>query len=298
MDQIATPDPSQDPTPLREVTTLEWMYGEGDLAESDIFGGGFCNFGYWSSVPRGGSAQPRAVASAAMYRQVFEALGHVDPRRRAVEVGVGRGWGARLGIEEFGFGAIIGVDISPQQIDRLRLCQKDLVGAGRLEGRVGRAESLPIDTRALDALYSVEALQHFTSQESFAREAARVLRPNAGFAVATFFLRKRGHIARLRPLIPTVEQGITRPTAVEELVGPLERCGFEDVRVRAIGADVFPAFDAWLAIIGGRAGERDNWGRNWLKCYEEGWIDYYVVSAIRGASGQAGDHVLAAEAKG
>jgi SAM-dependent methyltransferase len=273
------------------------MYGERDLAESEVFGGGFCNFGYWTSLPRGYSTQPRAAASAELYRQVFEALERVHPRRRAVEIGVGRGWGARLGIEEFGFGAIIGVDISPHQIDRLRLGQKDLVREGLLEGRVGRAESLPLDTGALDALYSVEALQHFTSQESFAREAARVLRPNAGFAAATFFLRKREHIARLRPLIPTVEQGITRPTAVEELVGPLERCGFEDVRVRAIGADVFPAFDAWLAIIGDRAGERDNWGRNWLTCFEQEWIDYYVVSAIRGASGQAGDHVLAAEAK-
>jgi ubiquinone/menaquinone biosynthesis C-methylase UbiE len=298
MDQIATPDPSQDLTPLRDVTTLEWMYGEGDLAESEVFGGGFCNFGYWSSMPRGDSAQARAAASAALYRQVLTALGNVDPRRRAMEVGAGRGWGARLAMEEFGFGTIVGIDISPHQIDRLRLCQKDLVDAGRIEGRVGEAESLPIDTDALDALYSVEALQHFTSQESFVREAARVLRPHGGFAVATFFLRKPEHIARLRDLMPTVQHGITRPIAVQELVEPLERCGFRDVRVRSIGADVFPAFDAWLAIIGARAGERDSWGRNWLKCFEEGWIDYHVVSANRSASGPADDHVLAAEATG
>ena len=217
MDQIARPDPSQDLIPLREVTTLEWMYGEGDLAESDIFGGGFCNFGYWSSMPQGDFAQPRAAASAAMYRQVLQALSDVDPRRRAVEIGVGRGWGARLAIEEFGFAAIVGVDISSHQIDRLTLCQKDLVAAGRLEGRVGSAESIPIATRTLDALYSVEALQHFTSPESFVGEAARVLRPDGGFAVATFFLREPEHLARLRPLMPTIEQGITRPIAVEDL---------------------------------------------------------------------------------
>lgn len=284
MHQIATPDPSRDLSPLREVTTLEWMYGEGDLADSDVFGGGFCNFGYWNSVPQGSSAQPRAAASAAMYRQVFEALGYVHPPRHAVEVGVGRGWGARLAIEGFGFETIVGVDISPHQIDRLRLCQKDLVDAGRLEGRVGRAESLPIESRALDALYSVEALQHFTSPESFSREAARVLRPQARFAVATFFLRDPEAIAQLRPLMPTVQQGITRPIAVADLVRSLDLCGFEDVRVRSIGADVFPAFDAWLAIIGERAQERDSWGRNWLKAFEEGWIDYNVVSASRGTS--------------
>jgi ubiquinone/menaquinone biosynthesis C-methylase UbiE len=269
---------------VRDVTTLERMYGQDDLAESPVFGGGFCNFGFWRSPPRTHSPRERAEASAALYQEVFESLGQVDPRARAVEVGVGRGWGARMGIEQFRFESIVGVDVSPEQIDRLRRWQGELVDDGRLEGRVGRAESLPVEAAACDALYSVEALQHVESQDAFAREAARVLRPDGALAVTTFFLREPGDLERMRPLLPTVAKGITRPTTVEELTRSLERHGFRDVQVREIGAHVFPAFDAWLAIIGERAAERDNWGRNWLKGYEGGLIDYSVVTAVGGAN--------------
>ena len=64
----------QDTATVREVRTLEWMYGEGDLAESEVFKGGFCNFGYWDSLPASASHQARAQASEALYRKLLDRL--------------------------------------------------------------------------------------------------------------------------------------------------------------------------------------------------------------------------------
>ncbi|HEX8223853.1 MAG TPA: methyltransferase domain-containing protein [Allosphingosinicella sp.] len=259
------------------------MYGDGDLAESQVFTGGFCNFGYWEEMPTTEDMSARTEASAALYRKLFEHLaGSSGVTGPALEVGAGRGMGSRIGLTEFGLTKVVGVDRSAQQIERLELWQADLVASGKLEGRVGEGEALPAEAGSFDAFYSVEAIQHLTSVSEFVGEAWRVLRPRGRFAVTTFFLRQARHIDDVRRLIPTVASGITRPTAIGEFVLALEDAGFRNLRVQSIGDHVFAGFDRWLAILGNKAEEQDNWGRSWLKCFEANWIDYYIVDADRG----------------
>ncbi|MGH8013487.1 MAG: class I SAM-dependent methyltransferase [Candidatus Binataceae bacterium] len=268
---------------VREPTTLEHMYGESDLAEAEVFKGGYCNFGYWPGIPNAISAECRSEASKALYREVLNLLGSIanDGHWSLLEVGAGRGHGARLAIEEYGAGRVLAVDQSPMQIERLRRCQRDLIDSGRLDGQVGTAEDLPASSSAYDALYSVEAMQHFQSNRRSLEEAARVLKPGGKLALTTFFLTRSEYFDRARTMLPTVERGITRLTPIEALVHELEMSGFHAIRVQSIGAKVFPGFDRWLEILGDRAGERDSWGRNWLKCHQAGWIDYYLIDACR-----------------
>jgi ubiquinone/menaquinone biosynthesis C-methylase UbiE len=267
------------PPPIREVKTLDWMYGDGDLAESAVFAGGYCNFGYWDDIPAVISVPFRAAASSALYREVLAALAAAGPA--LIEIGAGRGHGARLALAEDPSRHVTAVDQSPQQIARLLHYQRDLIAAGVLETTIAPAEDLPFPAARFDALYSIEALQHFQSPGQFAREASRILRPGGRLAVATFFLQDPAALAAVQAMIPTIRQVITRMTPVSEFCAALEQSGFGEVAVRPIGDRVFPGFDAWLATIGDKAGEKDSWGRNWLRCFTAGLIDYAIVTATR-----------------
>ena len=267
------------PPPIREVKTLDWMYGDGDLAESAVFAGGYCNFGYWDEIPAVISVPFRAAASSALYREVLAGLAAPGPA--LIEIGAGRGHGARLALAGDPTRHVTAVDASPQQIARLRHYQQDLIAAGVLETAVAPAEDLPFPAARFDGLYSVEALQHFQSPGQFAREASRILRPGGRLAVATFFLTDAAAQDAVQAMIPTIQKGITRMAPVSEFCTALDRSGFGDVRVRPIGDRVFPGFDAWLATIGAQAAEKDSWGRNWLRCFAAGLIDYAIVTAAR-----------------
>jgi len=258
------------------------MYGDGDLAEGEVFTGGFCNFGYWETLPSSAARAPRTAASAGLYRHVLHALdvpeGGID---QAVEVGAGRGYGAAVALAEYPVRNVIAIDQSTQQVRRLHEAQRALVAQGRLDPREGDAASLPIETASVDALYSVEALQHFPSKSAFVGEAARILRPGGRIALTTFFLTDARHFETLRTFIPTIDRGITLPSPIDDLVRDMECSGFVDVHVQSIGDQVFPGFDRWLEIIGDKAAEEDSWGRNWLKCYQAGLIDYHTIDASR-----------------
>ena len=258
------------------------MYGEGDLAESPIFQGGYCNFGYWYEPPAILTIQIRVEASRALYRYLLDAL-CLGARRfdEVIEIGAGRGHGARLALDEFAVQRLTAIDQSPHQVARLCGLQSDLVAAGKLRAMTGSASALPLESAAFDALYSVEALQHIVEKSVFLTEARRVLRPGGRLALTTFFLSDTIHADTVRGMLPTVANGITRLCTLDALMHDLEQEEFGNAQVQTIGAHVFPGFDRWLAWIGTQGGEAHAWGRNWLRCYDAGLIDYHLVVATK-----------------
>lgn len=57
------------------------------------------------------------LAGRNLYRLLVGLLGEVDRRRlRLLEVGSGRGGGARFCFEHFGFGAVTGMDLCPTAV--------------------------------------------------------------------------------------------------------------------------------------------------------------------------------------
>ncbi|GAB3644569.1 hypothetical protein GCM10028833_00900 [Glycomyces tarimensis] len=211
-----------------------------------------------------------------MYRRVVAGLEPV-PGDRLLELGCGIGVGAALVAEEFGV-SVAGVDRSDAQLERAAEANAEAMEtlSGRLSFRKGSVTDIPEEDNVADGVYAVEMLQHVDDLAGTASEVHRVLRPGGRFATATFFATGPGD-APFAQLIETVESGIDVIRPVGELAEQLAEAGFEDVEVTSIGEHVWPYFDRWVA----QSEYADSWGRNWLRCYENGWIDYYLVTARR-----------------
>lgn len=260
---------ADDPQVMRPAVAE--TYGPMDLSGLPMFAGGFINFGCWRAVDLTGSVgEPERVRSQEdLYRLVLDGLGPLQ-EAAVLEVGCGLGMGGALALREYGPASVTGLDIHPEQLARARAAHPDVRGLRFVQGA---AESVPLDDGSFDAVLSVEAAQHFPDLGAFAREAARVLRPAGRIAVAGFFTP--GRPEQLAELLETFASGLDIARPVEALTDALTAAGFTHARVEAIGADVWPGWDLWLA----RMWAADTWPRNFLRAYERGLIDYYVVTA-------------------
>ena len=122
-----------------------------------------------------------AAASRALYDAVLGGFSGAD---RVLEVGCGRGGGAAFVLESRAVGSYLGLDISSENIRR---CRERLDAGGRARFAVADARSLPVQAGQFDAVFSVEAAQHFENREQFYREVARVLRPDGRFYLASIW---------------------------------------------------------------------------------------------------------------
>ncbi|MFI0709136.1 class I SAM-dependent methyltransferase [Streptomyces inhibens] len=263
------------------------VYGEFDLSTVSAFAGGFINFGYWAGVPdhadRPLSEADRVRSEQDLYRLV---LGTFDrPQgRSALEVGCGRGLGCALALRECGLGPVIGLDAHPDQITRAREANAALLAASAgtpawLDFLLGAAEDIPLPDDAVDCLYSVEAAQHFRDPAGFAREAARVLRATGRLALTTFFARTHEAARALPGLLPPYADGLDVPHVVDDVAATLAAAGLREVRVRPIGDEVWEPYDRYMAQ---RPELRDEWPRRYLTAYQDGLLDYYVITAAAG----------------
>lgn len=255
------------------------MYGEDDLSSIAIFSGNYINFGYWQEFTPGLiSVGERTESQANLYRAVLRRL-KIDPTDVALEVGCGIAVGAALALREFDPRTVHGLDLSQHQIDRATKINAELViqQPDRLVLQQGSALELPYAGETFDKCYSVEAAQHFEDLTRFASEAYRVLRPGGRLAVATFFTPHPTALDELRRLIETISSGVDVISAIDSFRDDLLEAGFVDVGVESLGDHVWRGFDAWIE----QTEFSEGWGRNWLKAYNRGLIDYYLVTADR-----------------
>ncbi|MFJ6670239.1 class I SAM-dependent methyltransferase [Actinosynnema sp. NPDC091369] len=254
---------------------LRRAYGAGDLAALPVFAGGFINFGYWAGIPLDGelTVEHRIASERALYDLVVDAVG-VGPGDRVIEVGSGRGVGARrVLLREPAL--VRGVDLMPEQVARAAAANDD----PRVVFVQGSCDDLPFPGGSFDALLSVEAAQHFEDVPAFARESARVLAPGGRLAVTTFFTRTGDAGARLAGVLRTFATGLDRAHRVDDVLRDLRAAGFADVRADSIGEHVWRGLDRWLA----QGPRPDGWDRNWLPAFERGLVDYYLVTARKPA---------------
>ncbi|HEX2290017.1 MAG TPA: methyltransferase domain-containing protein [Pseudonocardiaceae bacterium] len=253
------------------------MYGDDDLSSFSLFSGNYINFGYWQDfMPGLISVEERTESQADLYRNVLRRLS-IGPNDVVLEIGCGIAVGAALALREFHPGALYGLDLSQDQINRASRVNSELLTQqrGRFMLQQGSALQLPYADEHFNKCYSVEAAQHFESLATFASEAYRVLRPGGRLAVATFFMTHASAADELRQLIETIDSGIDVVVAIGSFRDDLLNAGFAEVDVDSIGEHVWCGFDAWME----QTEFKDSWGRNWLKAYQRGLMDYYLVTA-------------------
>jgi cyclopropane fatty-acyl-phospholipid synthase-like methyltransferase len=255
------------------------IYGTGDLAAKPLFAGGFINFGYWEGIPLDGelTVEHRIASQEALYDVVLDAL-EIGPGDRVLEVGSGRGLGARRVLRRDP-AHVRGVDLMPEQVARATEANDD----PRVAFVQGSSDDLPLPDASFDALLSVEAAQHFEDIGGFAHESARVLAPGGRFAVTTFFTRTDDAGTRLAELLKTFASGLDLAHRIDDVLRDLRAAGFADVTARSVGEHVWPGFDRWVALTE----HPDGWGRNWIRAVERGLADYFLVTARKPAGSEA-----------
>jgi len=126
-----------------------------------------------------------------LYEQAVSGL----PMRgaRVLEIGSGRGGGARYMARYHGPAAVTGLDYSAATVRLARRLNGD---TAPLVFEVGDAEKLPFPDNSIDIVVNIESSHCYGDVAAFAREVARVLAPGGWFTFAD--MRGKGSLPQLR----------------------------------------------------------------------------------------------------
>jgi len=123
-----------------------------------------------------------------------------------VDVGSGSGFDTFIAAGQVGpDGRVVGVDMTPEMLERARATADDLGLGDRVEYREGLAEQLPIDDEWADAVISNGAINLCADKKQVFEEIHRVLRPGGWLQFAD--------IANGRPLPPEALRDVDLWTA-------------------------------------------------------------------------------------
>lgn len=111
---------------LEEKVKYNYGYRNQNWGDLSIFQGDYINFGYWKKISFKASLtiKDRISSSEELYGYVLPALHATNNNDVIVELGCGRGVGILNALPYIEFGAFIGIDLSPAQIDRAKLNKK------------------------------------------------------------------------------------------------------------------------------------------------------------------------------
>jgi ubiquinone/menaquinone biosynthesis C-methylase UbiE len=206
--------------------------------------------------------------------QLYHAVGGQAPLagRRVLDIGSGRGGGARHLHSHFGARETIGCDIAQNAI---RFCGKVHGGVPGLSFRQGDATALAFADDSFDAVVNVESAHCYTDPRAFFSEVRRVLRPDGAFLLADF-TPPRCHPAEARlHLVDGLSQAGFAITAITDVTAHILRGLDADDARRCREIDRrFPRFMRRFARLW--AGTRESWI---YRDFAEGRRAYLMIHA-------------------
>ncbi len=152
-----------------------------------------------------------------------------------LDLGSGMGFDCYLASLAVGeSGSVIGVDMTPEMIEKARAKLAEEGGPRNIEFRLGEIERLPAEDDSVDVIISNCVINLSPDKRSVFREAFRVLKSGGRLAVSD--------VIAIRPLPIEITDDpemhcscIAGAVSADLLSGLMEDAGFEDIRIRTKG---------------------------------------------------------------
>jgi len=166
------------------------------------------------------------------------ALARLKPGETVLDLGSGGGIDCFLAARKVGpSGRVIGVDMTPEMIDRARENARKNAAAN-VEFRLGEIENLPVADGSVDVIISNCVINLSTDKPRVFREAFRVLRPGGRLMVSDLTLKKPLP-EKIRTSVEAYVACIAGAMVKDDYLGAIRTAGFKDVAV--VQEKAFPA---------------------------------------------------------
>jgi SAM-dependent methyltransferase len=157
------------------------------------------------------------------------ALANLKQGETVVDLGSGAGFDALLSAEKLGpEGRFIGVDMTPEMLERARTNAVNAGHARTVEFREGLIENIPVASESVDVVISNCVINLSPDKAQVFREAHRILKPGGRVAVSDIILSE--------PLPPEVAKlaaswiaCVGGASTEEEYLGYMRDAGFESI---------------------------------------------------------------------
>jgi arsenite methyltransferase len=163
-------------------------------------------------------------------------LASLQPGQTVLDLGSGAGLDCFFAAKKVGeTGHVIGVDMTPEMIERARSSAKRLA-IQNVEFRQGYLEDLPVDSNTVDVIISNCVINLSPDKSKVFGEAFRVLKPGGRLAVSD--------IVTDGPLPDSIKQSLSAwagcvagAIKAEDYIGMMKEVGFTDVTVTPVFFD-------------------------------------------------------------
>ena len=225
----------------------------------------FMNYGF---VPEGVEALSARGAFEGLYAEVLRGalpLAGAD----VVEVGSGRGGGARWLVETCSARSVLAIDIAPCAVALARTLHAEVP---RLVFESAPAHDLPCADASADLVLSVESWHHYPSIAAFVAEAERILRPGGRLCAASYFDVRAAR--RLREALAGAALDVIE---IEDISDGVLRAV---VATESFKADLIDRHAPWVwrPLLRHFAGMRGSW-LDWLLA--DGRISYLRATLVK-----------------
>ena len=160
-------------------------------------------------------------------------LASLEPGQTVLDLGSGAGLDCFFAAQKVGeAGKVIGVDMTPEMIDRARASAKRM-NIQNVEFRQGYLEALPVESNSVDVIISNCVINLSPDKQKVFAEAFRVMKPGGKLAVSDIVTD--GELPEpIRKSLSAWAGCVAGAVDAKEYIGMMEAVGFTDIAITPV----------------------------------------------------------------